>query len=376
MMKLSRWWRILVWLVLAVLVLCAGTYAYLQQAKFGALPQGARLDAARNSPNHGGEGFRNLVETPIRTTDSGFVANIWSMMWDSNERLKPIAPIPAVKRDLRALDRAEDLVVWLGHSSYFIQIGGKRILIDPVFSTDAAPAPYLNAAFSGSTPYTAEDIPDIDYLLISHDHWDHLDHPSALALRERVRHVVTGLGVGANFERWGYLPERIHEADWNAVLKLDEGLSIHVLPARHFSGRLLLRNQTLWVAYALVTPQRRMFFSGDSGYGPHFLDIGKQFGGFDFAALDAGQYDPRWAHVHMFPEQAAQAAEDLGTKVLVPGHAGRFKLAAHDWDEPFERLMKASQGRGYRLLTPPIGEIVRLGDATQTFASWWRPARP
>lgn len=367
--------RVLRWLgalALLVLALVVGVVAYLQHPKFDTLPQGASLDAVRQSPHQVGGEFRNLIDTPMRTGDSSFVANVASMVLDRNQRLKPAAPVPSVQRDLKALDPAQDLVVWLGHSSYFVQIGGRRILIDPVFSTEAAPAPYLNTAFAGSTPYAADDIPDIDTLLITHDHWDHLDHPSAVALRDRVRHVVTGLGLGATLERWGYPRERIHEADWNTVVTLDEGLRIHVLPARHYSGRMFTRNRTLWVGYALETAQRRIFFSGDSGYGPHFREIGERLGGFDLVALDAGQYDVRWANIHMVPEEAAQAATDLQAKALLPGHAGRFTIAAHDWDEPFVRLAVASTGKPYRLLTPVIGDVVRLDDSGQDFTPWWR----
>jgi L-ascorbate metabolism protein UlaG (beta-lactamase superfamily) len=367
--------RVLRWLgglALLVLVSGLGGYAYLQHPKFGLLPQGASLEAVRQSPHQVAGEFRNLIETPMRTGDRNFVANVASMVMDRNRRLTPAAPVPSVRRDLKALDRAEDVVVWLGHSSFFVQIGGRRILIDPVFSTEAAPAPYLNTAFAGSTPYTADDLPDIDTLLITHDHWDHLDHPSLVALRERVRHVVTGLGLGATLQRWGYPRARIDEADWNTVLTLDAGLRIHVLPARHYSGRMFTRNRTLWVGYALESAQRRLFFSGDSGYGPHFREIGERFGGFDLVALDAGQYDRRWANIHMVPEEAAQAAVDLRAKVLLPGHAGRFKIAAHDWDEPLVRLAAASEKQPYRLLTPVIGDVVRLDDADQRFPAWWR----
>jgi len=155
------------------------------------------------------------------------------------------------------------------------------------------------------------------------------------------------------------------------VLELDGSFRIHVLPARHYSGRMLTRHKTLWVSFALETPQRRLFFSGDSGYGPHFKEIGQRLGNFDLVALDIGQYDSRWANIHMFPEEAARAAADLGAKELLPGHAGRFTIAAHDWDEPFKRIASASEGQPYRLLTPIIGEVLRIGDDSQSFRPWW-----
>ena len=358
-------------LVLGTL-LAAGGYAYLQHPKFGALPEGERLQAIERSPHYVNGEFQNLIDTPMRTKDTSFAANVSSMLFDRNPNLKPSVALPATHVDLKALPQDEDVVVWMGHSSYFVQLGGKRILIDPVFSTNAGPFPGTNVAFAGTSVYSAEDMPSIDVLLVTHDHWDHLDYPSAKALLPKVGQVVVGLGVGEFFDRWGYPADRIHEADWDAVLELVPGLRVHVLPARHYSGRMLTRNKTLWVAFALETPQRRLFFSGDSGYGLHFREIGQRFGGFDLVALDMGQYDERWAHIHMFPEQAAQAAEDLRAKALLPAHVGRFSIAAHDWDAPLKQIAQASQGRPYRLLTPNPGSLVALDQETQQFPLWWK----
>jgi L-ascorbate metabolism protein UlaG (beta-lactamase superfamily) len=348
-----------------------GGYAYLQHPKFGAMPEGARLQAIERSPHYVNGAFQNLIDTPMRTQDTSFASNVMSMLLDRDPNLKPSTTLPSKRVDLKALPPGEDVVVWLGHSSYFVQLGGKRLLIDPVFSTNAGPFPGSNVAFPGASPYTAEDMPSIDVLLVTHDHWDHLDYPSARALLPKVEQVVAGLGVGAFFDRWGYPADRIHEADWNDVLELVPGLRIHVLPARHYSGRMLTRNKTLWVAFALEAPQRRLFFSGDSGYGPHFREIGERFGGFDLVALDMGQYDERWAHIHMFPEQAAQAAADLRAKAVLPAHIGRFSIAAHDWDEPFKQLEKASRGKPYRLHIPRIGEAVPLAGQAQRLDAWW-----
>lgn len=348
-----------------------GGYAYLQHPKFGAMPEGARLQAIERSPHYVNGAFQNLIDTPMRTQDTSFASNVMSMLLDRNPNLKPATTLPSTRVDLKALPPDEDVVVWLGHSSYFVQLGGKRLLIDPVFSTNAGPFPGSNVAFPGTSPYTAEDMPSIDALLVTHDHWDHLDYPSARALLPKVGQVVVGLGVGAFFDRWGYPADRIHEADWNDVLELVPGLRIHVLSARHYSGRMLTRNKTLWVAFALEAPQRRLFFSGDSGYGPHFREIGERFGGFDLVALDMGQYDKRWAHIHMFPEQAAQAVDDLRAKAVLPAHIGRFSIAAHDWDEPFKQLEKASRGKPYRLHIPSIGEAVPLAGQAQRLDAWW-----
>ncbi|GAA4343923.1 MBL fold metallo-hydrolase [Variovorax defluvii] len=348
-----------------------GAIAYLQQPVFGELPSGERLARIERSPNHVGGAFRNQIDTPMRTTDQ----SEWSMWMETligeMGQTRPPGAVPAMKTDLKALDPAQDLVVWLGHSSYFVQLGGQRILIDPVFSANAAPIPGANRAFEGTNLYTADDIPEIDALLISHDHYDHLDYPTVRALQPKVRQVIVGLGVGAHFEAWGYDMSAMREADWNEAVALTPQVQVHVTPARHYSGRTFTRDQSLWVGFALVSPERRLFASGDSGYGPHFAEIGQRLGPFDWVALDAGQYDPRWANVHMTPEQAAQAAEELRAHVLMQAHVGRFSIAPHDWDDPFKRIVAASRGHGYALWTPKIGQAMYLDGRTQAFAAWW-----
>jgi L-ascorbate metabolism protein UlaG (beta-lactamase superfamily) len=357
--------------VLVAATLAGGTWIYAQHPKFGKVPDGARLDTIKRSPNYSGDGFQNLIPTPVLADDRSFVSELFGFLLAEKEHSVPTLPIPSVKTDLQSLDRNMDAVVWLGHSSYFIQLGGKRILIDPVFSASAAPVPYANKAFDGSNPYTAEDVPEIDYLLITHDHWDHLDYSTVTALRARTKTVVSGLGVGAHLERWGYDKQKIREADWFSVLESGDGLAIHVLPARHYSGRLLTGNKTLWVGYAITIAGRRIFVSGDSGYGPHFAEIGLRFGGFDLVVLDTGQYDERWPHIHMTPEEAARAAQDLKANALLPGHVGKFSLARHAWYDPYRRIAAASEGRSYRLLTPMIGSPILLDDQQQRFSRWW-----
>ncbi|WP_414487487.1 MBL fold metallo-hydrolase [Stenotrophomonas maltophilia] len=358
--------------MLAVAALTAGVVIiYLQQPVFGALPQGERLEQIALSPNYIGGSFLNQIETTVKTTDQSEVSMWMQTLFGDRGQTRPSRDIPSVKTNLKALDASKDLVIWLGHSTYFIQMSGQRVLIDPVFSANAAPVPGALRAFDGTNLYTADDLPDIDALLISHDHYDHLDYPTVRELRPKVRQVIVGLGVGAHFERWGYDMGVVHEVDWSEVVKLTSQVHVHVTPARHFSGRTLTRNQSLWVGFVLTSPQRRLFFSGDSGYGPHFAEIGRRFGSFDWVALDAGQYDPRWANVHMNPEEAAQAADDLHTDVLMQAHVGRFTIAPHDWEDPFRRIVAATHGRNYTLWTPEIGRPAYLDGRTQKFVAWW-----
>lgn len=184
----------------------------------------------------------------------------------------------------------------------------------------------LNKAFAGSSVYQAEDMPEIDCLLISHDHWDHLDYPTVTALRTKVKQVICPLGLGAYFQDWNYPKDTIDEGDWGDSIALGKDMLVHVIPARYYSGRLFKENKTLWAGFVIQTPDLRIFYSGDSGYGPHFANIGKTFNGFDLVLLDCGQYDSRWAYIHMTPEEAAQAAQDLAARTLIPAHGAASPL--------------------------------------------------
>lgn len=372
---MKRWLKKMLFASMLILTLVAlGLFFYLRQPQFGTLPEGARLAEIKQSPNYADGQFQNLEPAPL-VAGSSAVSVWWEFLFAKKERLTPIESIPSVKTDLLSLDKEKDIVVWLGHSSYFMQIGGKRILVDPVFSPYASPVAFINKAFAGTNPYTADDMPAIDYLLISHDHWDHLDYPSIIALKQKISQVLCGLGVGSYFEQWGFDKEQIHEADWFTPIELEDNFVVHVLPARHFSGRLLSRNKTLWISFALITPQRRLFFSGDSGYGPHFKKIGQLVNDFDLVIMENGQYDKNWPYIHMMPEEVALAADDLKAKALLPGHAGKFALANHSWDDPFKRITAASQLKKYKLLTPMIGEPVELDNQQQSFSHWWEASK-
>ncbi|MET0029221.1 MAG: MBL fold metallo-hydrolase [Candidatus Thiodiazotropha sp.] len=348
-------------------------WVYLQRPQFGPTIDVSDFTGRQGSPRFTDGQFHNLEPTELLAGDESTASVIAKGLFQKRpDNLRPAITIPSRKTDLKSLDIERDLVVWLGHSSWFVQLGGRRILIDPVFSRYAAPVPFANEAFEGALVYSVADMPDIDYLLITHDHWDHLDYPTIDALRGRVRHVVSGLGIDQYFLHWGYSGEQLHARDWFSAVTLDPVLTIHLLPARHYSSRLLTKNQTLWVAFALETSARKLFFGGDSGYGQHIRRIAGQFGNFDLAVLDMGQYDDRWRYIHMTPEQASQAAEELHAQALLPSHVGKFTIANHAWDEPFERIVTASKGKAYRLLTPMIGETVDLSNDDQHFAAWWR----
>lgn len=266
----------------------------------------------------------------------------------------------------------KDWIIWFGHSSYLINIQGFKILIDPVFSDNASPLPGSNRAFPGTNIYTPKDMPDIDFLLITHDHYDHLDYPTVMKLQPRIKQIICGLGVGSHLEYWGFDQEIITEMDWNESMTLDNKLQLHTAPTRHFSGRALKRNNTLWLSFVLQSEDLNLYLGGDSGYGRHFASLGERFGGFDLALLDNGQYNVAWQAIHMLPNEVIKAAKDLKTKKLFPVHSSKFKLAQHAWNEPLAEISKLNATADpIPLITPKIGEPVYLNDSTQTFSPWW-----
>lgn len=364
--------RIMFILLSVVLLFAIATYFYIRQAKFGREPGLIRLEQMQKAGNYKDGKFQNIHFTPDLTEGYSMGGILYDQLFKDHPRKSPTVPIPSVKTDLKSLGKDEDVLVWFGHSSYFMQISGKRFLVDPVFSGNASPLPGTVKAFKGSDIYTAEDMPEIDYLLISHDHYDHLDYETILALKPKVKQVICGLGVGEHFELWGYSSALIQEKNWHESIDLGDGFKIDLTPARHFSGRGFKRNNTLWTSYVLQTPNGRIYVGGDSGYDTHFADIGNQYGPFDLAILENGQYNIAWHAIHMLPEEVLKAAQDLKAKRLFPVHSSKFRLGMHPWDEPLIKVSEFSKAAGMPLVTPMIGQPVYLNDSTQVFTEWWK----
>ena len=346
-------------------------FVFMRQAQFGRLPSGERLERIKKSPHYRDGAFRNMSFTPDLTEGETFYSVMKYFLFGKKERTSPIEAIPSMKVDLLHLDRKDEMLVWFGHSSYFMQIDGKRILVDPVFSGSASPLNFGTKAFRGSDRYTVDDMPDIDYLFISHDHWDHLDYKTVRKLRPKIKQVICGLGVGEHLEYWGYDAAKIIEKDWNETFSLDQGFVVHTVTGRHFSGRGLKRNRSLWTAFVLQTPSMKLFLGGDSGYGQHFADIGEKFGPFDLVMIENGQYDKKWRYIHMLPEEILRAAKDLQAKRILPVHSSKFTLAKHAWDEPLIKITGNNQKENLSIITPMIGEQVNLKDVSQPFSRWW-----
>ncbi|MGX5687849.1 MBL fold metallo-hydrolase [Arcticibacter tournemirensis] len=364
--------RTMIILLGITLLLVTVTYFYMRQPQFGKAPRGKRLERLQKSPHYKDGKFQNIHFTPITTEGYSMAGVMYNFIFTKFPRTRPIDSIPSVKTDLKNLPITENVLVWFGHSSYFIQLDGKRFLIDPVFSGNASPIPNSNKSFKGTDIYSAEDMPEIDFLLITHDHYDHLDYQTVMKLKPKIRQIICGLGVGEHFEYWKFDTAKVIEKDWNESVVIGENFTLHTAPARHFSGRSFTRNNTLWLSFVLQTSDLKLYLGGDSGYDTHFAEIGEKFGGFDLALLDNGQYNVAWQAIHMLPNEGLKAAKDLHAKRLFPVHSSKFKLANHPWDEPLKTISELNEKEYHLpLVTPKIGEVVRLNDSTQVFTKWW-----
>lgn len=360
----------MVFILLLLAVILTSLYFFLKLPKFGKLPSGKRLEIIQQSPNYKDGKFHNLSFTPDLTEGETYFRIIKKVLFEKDKRNKPKERIPSQKTDLQDLDPNENVIVWFGHSSYFMQLEGKTMLVDPVFSGAASPIKATTRSFPGSDVYSVDEFPAIDFLFLTHDHWDHLDYETVARLRPKVKTVITGLGTAEHLEYWGFDTKIIHEKDWNQQTDLGDGFFVNTTPGRHFAGRLFSRNKALWMSFVLQTPKRRIFLGGDSGFDTHFDAIGKEFGPFDLAILECGQYNESWKYIHMFPEELITASKNLDAKMLMPVHWGKFALSNHAWDEPIIRVTKAADKENLPLLTPMIGQKVNL-DAPGDFEKWW-----
>lgn len=322
------------------------------------------------SPNYKNGAFQNLSPTPMKPEGVSY----WKMMrefFKKHPETSPPAALPFVRSDLNNLPDEFPVIVWFGHSSYLLRIEKKNFLIDPVFSGNAAPLSFMVKAFKGADEYKAEHIPSIDYLVLTHDHYDHLDFKTIRKIRQRVDKIVCSLGVASHLIHWGVDENKIVELDWWEQIRLNETITMTAAPARHFSGRGVKRGQSLWSSFILKTPHHNIYLGGDSGYDAHFKEIGNKYGPFDIAILESGQYNTMWPLIHMMPEETVQAAIDLRAKVLMPVHWGKFRLGMHPWNEPVKRVIAKANELHQPVVTPMQGEITLLNNDYKV-DGWWK----
>lgn len=337
--------------------------------RFGKLPTGERQARIEKCTGYRDGEFKNLEETSINP-DGVSMIKMLKMMRNRPSTVRPSDELPNVKTDLHTLETGNPAVVWFGHSSYFIKTKSLNILVDPVFSGFASPFSFFGKAFDGADNYDPKDMPEIDLLILTHDHYDHLDYKTLVELKPKVKKIVTSLGVGSHLEFWGFKPEIITELVWWQSEVIQNNCQITAAPSRHFSGRGVTRFKTLWSSFILEYENFRIYLGGDSGYSKAFKQIGDKFGNFDLALLECGQYNEAWPQIHMMPEQTAQAARDLNTKILMPVHWGKFVLSAHPWDESVKRVIKACEELGQDYVTPRIGEVCRMNENFNQ-EKWW-----
>lgn len=350
-------------LIIAVLI-------FINQTKFGKLPSGKRLERILQSPNYKDGKFHNISPTQQFTSKKSSLINILKFIFRDYNNLTPKNKIPSIKTNLKLLDKNKDLLVWFGHSSFYIQLHGNSFLIDPVLIS-ASPISFFNKPFKVTNTYTPEDLPQIDYLIITHDHWDHLDYETVISLKEKVGKIITGLGVGEHFEYWGFDKNKIIELDWNDNIKLNETITIYSFPTRHFSGRGLISNKSLWSSFIIQSFDFSIFISGDGGYDTHFATIGKIFSHIDLAIIENGQYNEDWKYIHLMPHLLGQAAIDLKAKKIISSHNSKYALSKHNWKDPLNNAIKLKENSNLNILTPMIGEIINYRDSINITNKWW-----
>lgn len=340
--------------------------------QFGGKLTGDLIKKFEKSPNWKDGQFMNLEETSMDVNLLSMPKLLYKQIFESAGR-SPKEPIP-----VQAFNQEEFLApsekakfIWYGHSVVLMRINNKTLLIDPMLGPDAAPiAPFKSKRFSENTLELIDEFPEIDLLLLSHDHYDHLDLASMKKLMPKVKQYFVALGCARHLVHWGVNASQIEEFDWwhSSVF---EGMEITFTPSRHFSGRGLRdRFKSLWGGWVFKTENESIYFSGDGGYGEHFKEVGKRLGPFDFGFMECGQYNKLWHQIHMYPEEAIQAAKDAGVQKSMAVHWAGFALAQHSWQEPIERFMDSANNAQASVITPKPGELFAIEDSVT--AHWWK----
>jgi len=366
-MVMKRFFKV-IRVVLVLFILAIGIVMIDIWSALGKPAEGVRLERMERSPQYRDGRFVN----PLPQHERAMWPILKKWILAGNTFREPEAPLPVEVRLAEQFAAApSDLrITWLGHATLLVEIDGRRILLDPVWGDYASPGRLFGVKRFFEPPLPLAALPPIDAVVLSHDHYDHLNEETIKALRDRVPRFIVPLGVGAHLEYWGVAPERIVELDWWERVEV-EGVEIVCTPARHFSGRSLIdRNATLWASWAILGADQRAFFSGDTGLFPGFSEIGMRLGPFDVTMMEVGAYNADWADIHMGPEQAVQAHQMVRGALMLPIHWGTFNLAFHSWIEPAERLLVAAEAAGIQVAIPRPGESI-IPAAPPPVQPWW-----
>ncbi len=353
----------IIFIILGIVVLFVGAgLAILSHPAFG-LWRHVSKERIQASPNYRNGMFQNQEPTPQFTGDTASTRRtFWRFLTNKDTLRVPQQPIPAIKTDLKNLPTDSDWLVWFGHSSYLFCLNGKRYLVDPVLKPEW-PATLMMKPFAGTDIYRPDDLPDIDVLIITHEHWDHMEYATLRDIRERVQTVICPLGIADYLRYWGYANEQIAEMDWAESLcrqtAIRDTITITCLPSRHFSNRLLgKRNQTLWASFMIEAGGRKVYIGGDGGYDKRFREIHERFGSIDLAFLENGQYNTNWKYIHTTPEDLEKVILDLQAKQVFTVHHDKFALSVHPWYEPDSVAHNLAARHNIHLLDAPIGTVV------------------
>ncbi|HEX8629355.1 MAG TPA: MBL fold metallo-hydrolase [Catenuloplanes sp.] len=338
-------------------------------AALGARPSGARGARVRQSPQFRDGAFRNTV--PATVVPPGSAPRLLAAALTDRERRHPSAPIPVVTAPAGGTDPDGLYVTWYGHSSALVEIEGRRVLLDPVWSERCSPSRLVGPRRLHQPPVALNRLPPLDVVVISHDHYDHLDMDTIRSLVDlQAASFLVPLGVGAHLERWGVPAARIVELDWHESATV-AGIDFIAAPARHFSGRAFNRDDTLWASWVFAGRAHMVFYCGDTGYFPGFAEIGATHGPFDATLVQIGAYGAAWPDIHMTPEDGVAAHLDVRGGLMIPVHWGTFTLALHDWAEPVDRVWRAAKERDVRLAVPRPGERIDVA-AAPSVDGWWQ----
>lgn len=372
MFKFWKWCLILL-VSLAVMVTLIGYVFMSTSPQFGGVPTDLDIERYQKSQQYQSGIFVNQQETTMDMGLDQFIELIQEYRIDTVERV-PKTKVKVIKTDRGSWVQKDTTAqfLWFGHSAVWLQIDKKNILLDPMLSLVPAPHPMLGTQrFNRELPIEIQELPMIDVVIISHDHYDHLDYESIIQLKDKSKLFYVPLGVGVHLRAWGVKEAQLVEFDWWEERVVD-GTTFALTPSRHFSGRGLMdRFKTLWGSWVIKGTHQTLFFSGDGGYGAHFKAIGEHYGPFDLAFMECGQYNQKWKNIHLFPEQSIEAALDLKAQSVMPIHWGSFALALHSWKDPVRRIVKRGHELGIPVVTPQIGALVRLDRLDTASKIWW-----
>lgn len=365
--------QLLKWLGFMLLTLIgAMIFWYFTTPQFGRSPSEKQLIAYAATDHHDGEAFFNFERVNMQMD----FARIWEVIMEFSNPVDNINPKSDIipERLTASQLNAEPMktkITWFGHSSFLIEMDGKTILLDPMFGQQAAPHPWMGTDRYNSTfPLEIDDLSSIDIVVYSHDHYDHLDYSSVVALSKKVKHWMVPLGLDNHLSEWGIDSNKITALDWWQE-SIQSDIEFVLAPSRHFSGRAFSdRMATLWGSWVIKGASDNIYFSGDGGYGTHFTEIGEKYGPFDIGLMECGQYNYKWADIHMMPEESVQASLDVKAKVMMPVHWGAFTLSVHSWIEPVLRARTEADKLGVILTTPKIGEQIILNEIYPS-SEWW-----